>query len=803
MDTLILRWTWRDLKARWIQVAVIALVVALGTGMYAGLMSTSQWAQISYDESYALANMHDVRVQLATGSFAPSSSLRAAAEGLGDSVSVAEERLLVPVQLDASTADQTIIVRGMLIGAPIDAEVDRISVLGGRSLEPEDTGAPVVVLERNFGLFYELPPDGTVTLGGGQRLTYVGQGVAPEYFIVQPPEGGFFSQADYGVLFTSLETAQQITGFADVVNDLVIDGNGDADALAARVRQLFDVQFPQLGATVTTGDEDPTLRLLYDDLEGDRQFFWVFAALIFAGAIAAAFNLTSRMVEAIRREIGVAMALGVPRRRIAVRPLLVGAQIALLGVVFGVGVGLAINEAMRRVFLDLVPLPVFRAPFLPSQFLGGAAIGFLAPFVAAAIPVWRALRVRPVDAIRTGHLASRGGGGARLLRFVPGDSFVKIPFRNLVRAPRRTVLTVVGIGASVTVLVGMVVMVDSFVATIDKGAAEVTLGAPDRILVGLDTFRPTDGPEAQAVREAVSVGRADAGLRVPSTVRNGEIELDLLLEVIDLESAFWHPSFIDGGPSTVPGIVLAEKAAGDLGVGVGDTVVLHHPRREGMFSFALVDTSLLVTGVHPHPFRFVAYLDDGFVGLLGMEGLVNTVSLEPAPGYDLPAVQRELFENRAVASVRAAGSVAEIIRDFLEQFIGILQIAEAGAVALMFLIAFNSASVAFDERAREHATMMAFGVRRRRILRMAVVESGLLGTLSTMLGSIGGVGFLWWAVRTNVEETTPDIQLDYVFTPSLVGLVATLGIVAVALAPLLTYRKLRTLDLPSTLRVME
>jgi hypothetical protein len=42
-----------------------------------------------------------------------------------------------------------------------------------------------------------------------------------------------------------------------------------------------------------------------------------------------------------------------------------------------------------------------------------------------------------------------------------------------------------------------------------------------------------------------------------------------------------------------------------------------------------------------------------------------------------------------------------------------------------------------------------------------------------------------------------------VFTPSLVGLVATLGIVAVALAPLLTYRKLRTLDLPSTLRVME
>ncbi|MDH4117658.1 MAG: FtsX-like permease family protein [Acidimicrobiia bacterium] len=798
---LLFRWTWRDLRARWVQVAVIALVVAVGTGMYAGMLSTTEWAQISYDESYAAVNAHDVRVTLATGSLAAEGELTAAVSDLLDGEAVAEERLIVPIRFDASTPDQTIIVRGAVVGAQVDASVDVVDVQRGRGLGSADAGEPVVILEQNFGSFYNLGASGTLTLAGGSEFEWVGQGVAPEYFIVQPPEGGFFGQAEYGVLFTSVETAQQIAGFGPVVNDLVISSGADPVELAAAVEAVFDTVHPELGATVATGEEDPTRRLLYDDLEGDRQFMAVFAGLIFAGAVAAAFNSTSRMVESIRREFGISMALGVPRWRIAVRPLLVGAEIAFLGVVFGVGLGVVINQAMKRVLVDFLPLPVWQTPFQFGRFAGGAAIGFLAPFLAAAIPVWRALRVQPVEAIRTGHLAARAGKSS-LLRWIPGDTFAKIPFRNLFRAPRRTVLTALGIAAAITVLVGMVVMVDSFVATIDAGAAEVTAGSPDRVLVGLDTVRPVDSPEVKGVIAAESVGAAETGLRVPSRVMVGGVGFDLLLEVIDLESDLWHPTFVEGSPAP-GGVVLAEKAAEDLGVEVGDVVTVEHPRRQGPLSFSLVESELEVTGLHPHPFRFVAYLDDGDVDLLGMAGLANTLSLEPSPGSDLADVQRELFGNEAVTSVMAAGSVADIIRDFLEQFVGILQIAEIGSILLMVLIAFNSASVAFDERARDHATMLAFGVRRRRIMRMATVESAALGVIATLLGAVGGYGFLRWAVRANISETVPEIGLNYVFTPTLVVALSVLGVVAVALAPLFNWRRLRRLDVPSTLRVME
>ena len=44
--------------------------------------------------------------------------------------------------------------------------------------------------------------------------------------------------------------------------------------------------------------------------------------MILAGAGFAAFNLTKRVVEAQRRDIGIAMSLGVPRLQIAVRTML-------------------------------------------------------------------------------------------------------------------------------------------------------------------------------------------------------------------------------------------------------------------------------------------------------------------------------------------------------------------------------------------------------------------------------------------------------------------------------------------------
>ena len=67
----------------------------------------------------------------------------------------------------------------------------------------------------------------------------------------------------------------------------------------------------------------------------------IFAALLLGAAAFAAFNLISRTIEAQRREIGIGMALGVNPGALARRPLLLGGQVAFLGIALKIRAGFA------------------------------------------------------------------------------------------------------------------------------------------------------------------------------------------------------------------------------------------------------------------------------------------------------------------------------------------------------------------------------------------------------------------------------------------------------------------------------
>ena len=66
-----LRWSLRDLRERWLLVTAIALTIALGTGGFAGMISTTQWREDAIDASAAKLAMHDLRLELAEGAAVP------------------------------------------------------------------------------------------------------------------------------------------------------------------------------------------------------------------------------------------------------------------------------------------------------------------------------------------------------------------------------------------------------------------------------------------------------------------------------------------------------------------------------------------------------------------------------------------------------------------------------------------------------------------------------------------------------------------------------------------------------------
>ena len=842
------RWSWRDLRAHWVAVITIALVIALGTGLYAGLGSTSKWRTLAYDRSFASLHLHDVRLSLTEGTFAPEGSLLAASQesstsgasdvdhdrisnAAGGPVSgddtgahldgiafeAARERLVIATGVDTDGE----LLAGRLIGAEFrdDSLGPDLLWLGEGRLARPGTDHPEVVIETKFAEYYGIGVGDTIVIGDGIAISVSGIGMAPEEFWVRGPEGSLLGHIDLATLYTDLATAQALSGRPGEVNDLLVRFDPRVPISDDQRRSLAESLLERvtattaISATTTTGDESYAARILYDDIETDQVIFNAISLLVLGAAALAAFNLISRIVDTQRHEIGIGMALGVSRWRLGVRPVLIGVQVGVIGTLVGIAIGIYIGSLMGDLLDQFTPLPVSPTPFQSSVYGRGALLGVIPPVVAALVAVRRAVLLEPVDALAIGHLGSGRTGtlGSWVNRVqLPGGSLAQMPVRNLLRAPRRTLFTAVGVGAAITALVGVTGLLDSFEHAVDRGVAEVTAGDPDRVTVTFDTFYADTDPTITALTGLAEAEAVSTGLRIGGEVWPIGIEpsvetdesFEVLIEVLDLDNPVWSPRLIDHNARPEDGIILAAKAASDLGVGVGDTINMRH--------LAVVDTGITlivseveVAGIHPAPLRSLSYLDSGFAERFGLGGFVNSAQVLPADGVDRTALQRAVFDLAGVTSATPVARVGEIFDQTIEEFIGVLYIAAVAVMLLALLIAFNSSRIALEERRREHATMMAFGIPVRSVVRTVVIESVIIGVLATAIGILAGLASLSWMLHSLVAASFPEFAVDLSLSTSTVVAAVVIGVVAVALAPLLLIGRLRSMDLPSTLRVLE
>jgi putative ABC transport system permease protein len=428
--------------------------------------------------------------------------------------------------------------------------------------------------------------------------------------------------------------------------------------------------------------------------------------------------------------------------------------------------------------------------------------------VATVIPVWRALRVEPVVAISTGRFSTQRSGLARLGTRLPWPkgSIGQYPVRNLLRNARRSLLTAMAVGSAIVVLIGVVGMLDSFGRTIDRADTAFLWRAPNRLDVQLETFVPVGSPVVEEVATAPGVAGAVPGLVLPGSLRrvddpDGTSGFDVALGILPFDQAPWTPRVVRGeAPSPEHGILLARKAAADLGVGPGDDVVLEHPRREGA-GYVMTRTPRPVAGLHDVPLRAYAYLDESQTSLFALDGIVNTVQVLPAG--DPEPVQRALFGLPGVAAATPVSNLGDTFQEMLAQYSGILRIMEGAVLLLALLISFNAVSIGVEERRREHATMFAFGLPTRTVVRMTAVEAVTVGLVGTLLGI--GVGWLvlQWMFREMLPQTMPELQIEAYLSPWTLVLATLAGVLAVAVTPLFTLRRLRRMDVPASLRVVE
>ena len=89
-----------------------------------------------------------------------------------------------------------------------------------------------------------------------------------------------------------------------------------------------------------------------------------------------------------------------------------------------------------------------------------------------------------------------------------------MPLRNLARAPRRTLTTILGLAAVIVTVVSLSGMIDSFRGTVDRLEGGGLARRPSRLDVLLDGFHRRDDRTVAAIERSPAVGAAEAGIQV-------------------------------------------------------------------------------------------------------------------------------------------------------------------------------------------------------------------------------------------------------------------------------------------------
>ena len=256
---LLWKWSFRDMRERWIQVVGISFIIALGVALASGLSSSTAWRLKSFDRSYDMLEMYDLKLQLTSGSYVDAERLAKTIRSAPDAnwIENVETRLLLPTSVDASGSDDNLFVSGHIIGVDVTnggPRINKLHMTAGRALAPSDADRRVCVMEHNFATAHDLGPgDRQLRVAGGFVLDSVAIGISAEHFMVFEEGSGLMggmAQERFAALFVPLGIAQQIAGLPGAANQALITTSeetteADLERLEAELRAGAEPKLPR------------------------------------------------------------------------------------------------------------------------------------------------------------------------------------------------------------------------------------------------------------------------------------------------------------------------------------------------------------------------------------------------------------------------------------------------------------------------------------------------------------------------------------------------------------------------------
>ena len=479
----------------------------------------------------------------------------------------------------------------------------------------------------------------------------------------------------------------------------------------------------------------------------------LFPVFFFAVAALVCLTTMTRMVDEQRASIGVYKALGYSNNAIAFKYVNYAAIASIFGGFLGAVIGI---QVFPKIIFDSWSMMYNLPPMLETRqtilILLTVLAGFLVTTVTAYVVTRSTLKEVPAMLMRPKVTYF---GKTILLERVTSIwsrfSFSqKVTMRNIFRYKKRFIMTVTGIAGCAALLVAGFGLSNSISKVVVKQYQEIFTYnlnmkyEPTSTTLDRRNVRETL-EDNEAVESYIQVAQLNA------TVKGDEDIAVTMISPYDTES---FGAFImlreraSGDVISLPetGIVVNEKLAKELGVGVGDSISVDNG--DGAMK------KLLISGItENYVFHYIyihpAYYEE--IYRLKPDDNALFIRLNQNSREAESALGTALIDMEEVASVAYYRDAADKFEDSVVSLNAVVYAIIICAALLAFVVLYNLTNINLSERLREIATIKVLGFYNREVSAYVYRENMILTFIGGALGLIVGI-FLHRAIMGSIEQ---------------------------------------------------
>ncbi|GAB4580105.1 MAG: FtsX-like permease family protein [Anaerolineales bacterium] len=500
-------------------------------------------------------------------------------------------------------------------------------------------------------------------------------------------------------------------------------------------------------------------------------------------------TMNALMVQQIP-QVGMMKIVGGLSGQIATLYLAGVAVYGLLSLVIAIPAGAFAGDALSRWLLTVLNVTTSPFELLYDAFVVQIAVGLLVPLLAALWPVLRGVAI-PVARALSSYGLGQGQYGTRFLDRILGNirgipRLAALILRNTFRRPGRVAMTQITLIIAGAIFMMVLSTSQSFNETINKIFAGfgfdvfVVFQQPQRIdeIIPLVESRPNV--------DRAEIWQFGSGYTRPIAASE-EVEYEIVLRGIPADTELFTPELVAGRnlhPDDGHALLLNQKLAGDMGVGVGDQIILNL-ENYGESTWTVVG---LILDLAAGPDQNSAYMHRDTLSAetnsLGRGGVVEIRAVDPSLATQV-AIKKDVtdfftakgigigFSMTAAENKEQANAQFNIITTIL--LIMTVLIAAVGSFGLSGTLSIN-----VYERRREIGVMRAVGASSWDVGRVFMGEGLMLGIISWLiaipLSMLGGKLFV------DTLGTVLEFPFTYVYSTQSVwlwfGIVVVLSIIA-------------------------